>query len=250
MKITLEKIIVSGIHLGHATRYINPKIATYVYGVKSRIHLIDLVKTCYRLEEAREFVRQIAATGKPVLFVGTKDQAAQAIEERAKSSKRFYVKERWLGGTFTNWSTIRISLLRLHSLERDRQIGVWIYLKKNEVALLQKRLARLERYLCGLKGIRYFPGVLIIVGQAVEISAIRECLKVKIPTVCSLDTDSDPSLVNVGIPMNDDSAIRIQLFLIFLVPRVIHGHLLYGTIVWSRSEVDSYFPTPLQSMDH
>lgn len=215
----------AGILLGHTTRRWNPKISTYTYGIKKNIPLIDLVKTRKQLEKAQNFVAKIRRSGKDILFVGTKIQAAGAIKERAQISKSFFVRKRWLGGIITNWATVRLSLLKLHRLEREQKVGNWMSLTKKDVSLLEKRLIRLESYFGGLKGIRSLPGRVVIVGQNVEFSAIQECRKLNIPTVCRLDTDCDPDLVEVGVPINDDSTARINLFLKTLVPRINDGRL-------------------------
>jgi small subunit ribosomal protein S2 len=175
------------------------------------------------LEKALKFVIKTRCDGKNILFVGTKKQAAGAVQARAQTSQSFFVNRHWLGGILTNWSTVQASLLQLHRLEREQKKGDWSTLQKKKVAWLQKRFDRLERYLGGLKGIRNLPGVAIIIGQKVEIVAVQECRKLKIPTICRLDTDCDPSLVEIGVPINDDSRTRIQLFLETLLPRIQEG---------------------------
>jgi small subunit ribosomal protein S2 len=227
MKVTFEQIIIAGMLFGHPTCLWHPKIAIYTYGVRKGIVLIDLVKTRKQLKKAQDFLVKIRGEGKEILFVGTKVQAAQAIFERASISNRFFVKQRWLGGMMTNWSTIRISLLQLHRLEREKKDGFWGSLPKKEVSLLQKRLGRLQRYLDGLKGIKSLPGVLIVVGQTIELTAIQESKKLGIPVICRLDTDCDPSLVEIGVPINDDSTARIRLFLGVITQGIQKGRRFY-----------------------
>jgi small subunit ribosomal protein S2 len=202
-------------------------MAVYTYGVRDGVRLLDLVKTFRQLIEARKFLRRIKRYGKNILFIGTKVQAKQTIKERAKASQSFFVRERWLGGMLTNWSTVQASLIQLHRLEREQKNGVWSSLSKKEASLLQTRLDRLKRYLGGLKGIRSLPGAVIIIGQTKELVAIQECRKLKIPIVCRLDTDCDPSLVEFGVPLNDDSRARIRLFLEALVPSIQEGQRLF-----------------------
>jgi len=220
MEFTLEKRIAAGMHLGHPTRYWNPKIAIYTYGVRNGVRLIDLIKTRRQLREAKKFLRGIQKYGKSILLIGTKDQAVQAVKERAKTSQSFFVSERWLGGTLTNWSTVRTSLLKLHHLEIEEGKKAWISLSKKDVVLIRKRLEKLERYFGGLKGIRTIPDIVIIVGQTVELVGVRECCTLAIPIICRLDTDCDPSLVEVGVPINDDSRMSIRLFLEILFPKI------------------------------
>lgn len=223
MKVTLEQIVMAGIHLGHPTRYWQPKIAIYTYGVRNGIHLIDLVKTRRQLKEAQKFVIKIRREGKSILFVGTKDQAAEAIKERALASQSFFVNKHWLGGILTNWSTVKVSLSQLYRLEREQKEGAWSHKKKKEVSRIEKRLNSLTRYFDGLKGLQSLPGVVIIVGQTTEIVAIRECRKLGIPVICRLDTDCNPDLVEVGVPINDDSKRSIRLFLEAILPRIHEG---------------------------
>ena len=213
MQLTFEQRMRAGRHLGHPTRKWHPKRAAYTYGVRKGLHLIDLVKTRHQLQEARTFLAAQAAEGKTFLFVGTKNQAARAIEEAARRSRSFYVNERWLGGRLTNWRTVRSSLVRLHLLERQEQRGDLEKLSKKDAANLRQLQERLARYVGGLKGRRRLPDVVIIVGQRQELAAVAECRRLGIPMVSLLDTDCDPSLAQVGVPTNDDSAAAIELVL-------------------------------------
>jgi small subunit ribosomal protein S2 len=236
MKITLEQIIIAGMSFGHPTRRWNPKIEPYTYGVCNGNHVIDLVKTRHQIIKARKFIAKVRREGNDILFVGTKNQAIQPIKESAQLSRSFFVRERWLGGTLTNRSTIQRSLLKLHQLEYEQKEGVWELLQKKETIVLKKRLERLKRYLSGLKGIRKLPGVVVIVGQTIELTAVHECRKLEIPVICRLDTDCDPNFVEIGIPINDDSTIRINLFLKVLLPRIKEGRswVYLGTYNYDR----------------
>jgi len=220
MKFTIEKRVAAGIHLGHPIRYWNPKIIRYTYGVRNGIHLIDLVKTRRQLKKAREFLKKASGEKKRILFIGTKRQAAEVVKERAKSSYSFFVVERWLGGILTNWTTVQASLLKLSRLEREEKKGSWTLLSKKDSSYLRKQLRRLKRYFGGLKGIRTIPDVVVIVGQITELVAVLECHKLNIPVICRLDTDCDPQLVEIGVPINDDSKERINLFLEDLLFRI------------------------------
>jgi small subunit ribosomal protein S2 len=227
MKITLKQIIAVGIHLGHPKFQWHPKIAPYIYGVQDGDHLIDLVQTRKKIKEARQFVIEVARKGQSVLFVGTKSQAALAIKEVACASQSVFVNERWLGGILTNWSTIQTSLLQLHHLEREKEKGTWESIPKKKIAFFRKRLNRLNRYLGGLKGIRFLPSVVVIVGLTTESVAVQECSKLSITKICRLDTDCNPNLVEIGVPINDDSERRIRLFLDTMTPRIHTGRRLW-----------------------
>jgi small subunit ribosomal protein S2 len=227
MEFTLEKRIAAGIHLGHPTRYWNPKIAIYTYGVRNGVRLIDLVKTYHQLSEAKKILARIKRHGKSILFIGTKPQATHTVKEYAQVSQSFFVRERWLGGILTNWSTVQRSLIQLHRLEREKEKDSWISLSKKNATFLRKRLEQLERYFAGIKGIQTIPDLTVVVGQTTEMVRIRECYNLEIPVICRLDTDCDPSLVKIGVPMNDDSKASIQLFFETLIPRIKDGHNLW-----------------------
>ncbi len=211
MQLTFEQRLRAGRHLGHQTRKWNPKRAGYTYGVRKGLHLLDLVKTRQQLLEARSFLASQAAEGKTFLFIGTKPQAARPVEEAARRCRSFFVNERWLGGRLTNWRTVRSSLVRLHLLERQEQRGDLEKLPKKDAATLRQLKDRLTRYVGGLKGRRRLPDVVILVGQQQELAAVAECRRLGIPRVTLLDTDCNPTLTEVGVPTNDDSAAAIEL---------------------------------------
>lgn len=222
MEITLEQIVVTGIHLGHPTQCWNPKMAMYIYGVRNDLHLIDLVITRTQLEIAQHFLVQVSGEGRSVLFVGNGTHTKQVVEERALVSGSFFVRGRWLGGTLTNFPTIQTSLSKFYRLEQDKKTGLWRNLTKKNVTLLIKKLQR-KQQLKGLKGIKSIPGIVIILTQKRNNIAIRECKKIQIPTISLLDTDCDPSIIDIGIPINDDSGARIQLFLETILPSIYEG---------------------------
>jgi small subunit ribosomal protein S2 len=225
MQLTLEEIRCVGIHLGHATCRWHPKIASYTYGTRNGIHLIDLVKTLEQLEKAQKFITRIRRSGEGIIIIGTKTQASASVKRRALASKSFFVNKRWLGGILTNLSTLQASLFQLHRLEREQKNGTWDTLPKKKASLLQKRLHRLEQYVGGLKGIRKLPRVAIIVGQTRELTAVTECFKLDIPRVCRVDTDCNPDLVKLRVPINDDSVLRIRLFLQVLLTGIEEGRI-------------------------
>ena len=211
MKITLEQILLAGMHLGQPTQIWNPKISIYTFGVRNNIRLINLVKTRKGLKKARRFLRKRRGNG--ILFVGTKKKVVYAIKERAKFSKSLFVNNHWLGGMLTNWRTIKKSLLQLYWIGREQSERMWIIIKKKKVYWLRNRFNRLEKYFSGLKGIQKIPRVVVVVDQKVEIVSIQECCKLGIPVICSLDTDCDPDLVELSVSINDDSIKSIQVFL-------------------------------------
>jgi small subunit ribosomal protein S2 len=227
MQSLIEEIMIVGIHLGHATCLWHPKMKPYIYSARNGIHLIDLIKTCQQLEKAQNFVSGVRRNGDGILFVGTKIQAAAAIRESAVRSRSFFVNNRWLGGMLTNLTTIQASLFQLHRLEREQRSGAWTLLPKKKVILLRKRLERLQNYVGGLRGIKTVPGVVIVIGQTIEVTAIDEFIKLDIPSVCRLDTDCNPDLVKIGVPMNDDSSPRIRLFLQTITNRVKQGKSIH-----------------------
>jgi small subunit ribosomal protein S2 len=219
MKTNFELIVHAGIHLGSPVSRRNPKMFKFSYGVYGEVHIIDLAKSYKGLIQAQEFIATQVKIGSNILFVGTKEQAARAIENAAKASNIFYVNKRWLGGTLTNWRTIRGSLLRLSHIEREKREGAWTHLQKKESSFLHKRLNRLERNLKGLKGMQSVPEIVIVVDPAVELNAVRECQSRNIPVVCRSNIDCNPTLIKTGVlvPMNTASTARILLFLETLV---------------------------------
>jgi small subunit ribosomal protein S2 len=221
-QITLEQIVITGIHLGHPTRCWHPKIAPYIYGVRNGSHLIDLVVTRAQLDVTQRFLQQITREGKRILFVGSEPHTKQITEERALASQSFFVKGRWLGGTLTNLSTIQISLSQLSRLEQDESTGAWANLTKKHITLLRKKLYR-KQQLKGLIGIQSIPRAVVIFTQKANQIAIQECHKLKIPIISVLDTNCDPKKADIGIPMNDDSRARIQLFLETILPSIYEG---------------------------
>jgi small subunit ribosomal protein S2 len=224
MVLDFEQRIIARIHLGHPTRHWHPKIATYIYGVKHGSHLIDLIKTRAQLIKAQEFLEKVRRCGRNILFVGTQNSAIDIVRESARATEGFFVNERWLGGILTNWTTLRVSLLQFYQLEREHAQGTWTLLQKKEIAFLVKRFERLNRYLGGLNGIQSLPSVVILIGQTFELSAVIECKKLNIPIVCALDTNCDPTLVEIGVPINDDSKERISLFLNTILPSIQKGY--------------------------
>lgn len=213
MVITLEKMVQSGMHLGHPARKWNPKMKPFIYTEKDNIHLIDLIKTYVHLNYVCKFLTKSTSIGKTILFVGTKKQASTLIAKTALNCNSFYVNEKWLGGMLTNWSTISLSTKKLQELEIQEKQDFFNKLPKKEAANLIKKKQKLEKYLGGIKNMDKLPDIVIIIGQHEEINALKECNKLGINSISILDTDCDPSISDLIVPANDDSMPSIKLLL-------------------------------------
>jgi len=211
----IKDLLEAGVHFGHQTRRWNPKMKQYIFGERNGIYIIDLQKTHRLLQEALQFVQDLAAQGKSVLFIGTKRQAQEAIAEEAKRCGMPYVTERWLGGLLTNFVTVRRSLERLRELEMTLtgpQESQRERLTKKELAHLDKERGKLEKNLTGIKGMKSVPDTVFVIDTRREAIAVAEARKLKIPVIGVLDTNSDPDEVDVPIPGNDDALRAIRLF--------------------------------------
>jgi small subunit ribosomal protein S2 len=211
--ITLTESLEAGVHYGHQARRWNPKMFPYIYKKKGGIHLIDVVQTSSLLTKACNFLEKEVSKGKTVLFVGTKRQAKQIIESAALSCNSYYINHRWLGGTLTNWDTIKGRVEQLRKLEDSEASGGFDTLSKKEAGILRLTLEKLRRYLGGIRGMSKLPDIIIIVDQKKELIAIRECKKLGIPIICLADTNADPSDIDFVIPANDDAMTSIELLL-------------------------------------
>lgn len=209
--ISMKQLLEAGVHFGHQTRRWNPKMATYIFTERNGIYIIDLQKTVKKLEEAYFFVRDIAAAGESVLFVGTKKQAQDAIREEAERCGQFFVNARWLGGMLTNFKTMRTRITRLNQLQKMQADGTFDLLPKKEVIKLQLEIAKLEKYLGGVKEMKKLPGALFVVDSRKEKNAIAEARKLGIPIVAIVDTNCDPDEIDYVIPGNDDAIRAIKL---------------------------------------
>lgn len=221
--ISLSELLEAGTHFGHQARRWNPKMFPYIYTERKGIHIIDLVQTAKLLTEAYEFARSSASMGKKFLFLGTKKQAASIIEQEAIRSNSFFINQRWLGGILTNWSTIKSRVERLKNLERQESEGIIEKLPKKEAAIVRKELSKLKKHLNGIKEMKKLPDVIIVVDQKREITAIQECIKLNIPTICILDTNCDPDIIDVPIPGNDDAIKSIKLIISKVADAILEG---------------------------
>ncbi len=209
--VSMKQLLEAGVHFGHQTRRWNPKMASYIYTERNGIYIIDLQKTVKKLEEAYNFVRDLAANGETILFVGTKKQAQDAIKEEAERVGMYYVNARWLGGMLTNFKTMRTRVERLNQLNKMQEDGTFAMLPKKEVAKLNLEIEKLEKYLGGVKNMKKVPGALFIVDPRKERNAIAEARKLHIPVVAIVDTNCDPDEIDYVIPGNDDAIRAIKL---------------------------------------
>ena len=209
--VSMKQLLEAGVHFGHQTRRWNPKMAEYIYMERNGIYIIDLQKTVKKLEDAYNFVRDLAANGQSILFVGTKKQAQEAVKEEAERVGMFYVNARWLGGMLTNFKTMRTRVDRLAQLKKMQEDGTFDMLPKKEVMKHLGEMEKLERYLGGVKDMNKLPGALFVVDPRKEHNAIAEARKLHIPIVAIVDTNCDPDEVDYVIPANDDAIRAIRL---------------------------------------
>ena len=209
--VSMKQLLEAGVHFGHQTRRWNPKMAEYIYMERNGIYIIDLQKTVRKLEEAYDFVRSLSEQGKTILFVGTKKQAQDAVREEASRVGMYYVNARWLGGMLTNFKTMRTRVNRLEQLKKMQEDGTFDMLPKKEVIKLMGEMAKLEKYLGGVKDMKRLPGALFVIDPRKEHNAIAEARKLHIPIVAIVDTNCDPDEVDYVIPGNDDAIRAIRL---------------------------------------
>ncbi len=221
--VTLAELLESGVHFGHQTRRWNPKMDPYIYTARNGVHIIDLVQTASLLEDAYDFVRKSAEKGKRFLFVGTKRQAAGIIKQEAARCGAYFVNQRWLGGMLTNWETIKNRVERLKELESLEESGNINRRPKKEGAVLRREMAKLQKYLGGIKTMRRIPDIVIIVDQRREYNAIQECQKLGIPIISLLDTNCDPDYADIPIPANDDAIRSVKLIVGKLADAIYEG---------------------------
>jgi len=223
VNISMKSMLEAGVHFGHQTRRWNPKMGRYIFGARNNIHIIDLQKTVKELKKAYGFVRDQAAEGKLMLFVGTKKQAQDLVKTEAERCGMPYVSEKWLGGTLTNFATIRKSVQRLEELERWESDGIFGVLSNKEVARLSKEMLRLRKLLTGIRGMERLPDAVFLVDPVEEDLAVTEARKLRIPIVAVCDTNCDPDLIDYPIPGNDDAARSIKLFCSLIADAVVEG---------------------------
>ena len=209
--ISMKQLLEAGVHFGHQTRRWNPKMKKYIFVERNGIYIIDLQKTVKKLEEAYDFMRQVGQDGGKVLFVGTKKQAQEAIKEEAERSGNYYINQRWLGGTLTNFGTIQKRVARLKAIEKMEEDGTFDVLPKKEVVQLKKQHERLVKFLGGIRDMKAIPDVMFVVDPRKERIAVAEARKLNIPLVGIVDTNCDPDEIDYVIPANDDAIRAVKL---------------------------------------
>ncbi len=224
--LTMKQLLEAGVHFGHQTNKWHPKMKPYIFTSRNGIYIIDLQQTVRMFKDAYDFVKDVTSKGGKVLFVGTKKQAQDIIEEEAKRCGMFYVSQRWLGGTLTNYRTIKLSIEKLKRLETMKEESYAGFTKK-EILKLERERARLEKYLSGIKDMDTLPDILFVIDIKKEAIAVAEARKLGIPIVAVVDTNCDPELVDYPIPGNDDAIRAIKLFTSTIAQACIEGRMAY-----------------------
>lgn len=236
MNVSLRDLLEAGVHFGHQTRRWNPKMRPYIYGAKNGIHVIDLQQTARGLVDALRYITTTVAHGGSILFVGTKRAAREIMQEEARRANMYYVNHRWLGGTMTNWQTVKKSIDRLVQLERARDEGKFDLLTKKEALELNREIEKMERNLGGIKGLKGLPSVMFVVDPKKEHIAVKEANILNIPVVALCDTNCDPSGIDYVIPGNDDALKSIRLFTASVADAALEGRQMST----SRAAAEAY----------
>lgn len=221
--VSMKQLLEAGVHFGHQTRRWNPKMKPYIFTQRNDIYIIDLQKTIKMLDDAYNYVKAVAQDDGVFLFVGTKKQAQEAIAEEATRAGQYYVNQRWLGGTLTNWTTIQSRVKRLKDLKKMAEDGTFDVLPKKEVSLLTKEMDKLQKFLGGIEDMPRIPDVMFVVDPKKEKIAVHEANKLGIPVVAMVDTNTDPTPIDVIIPSNDDAIRAIRLIAGTMADAVIEG---------------------------
>ncbi|WP_288657733.1 30S ribosomal protein S2 [uncultured Limosilactobacillus sp.] len=221
--VTMKQLLEAGVHFGHQTRRWNPKMEEYIFTERNGIYIIDLQKTVKMIDTAYNYMKDVAANGGVVLFVGTKKQAQDSIEEEATRAGQCYVNHRWLGGTLTNWKTIQSRIARLKELKKMAEDGTFDVLPKKEVVVLTKQREKLERFLGGIEDMPRIPDVMYIVDPHKEQIAVKEAQKLHIPIVAMVDTNTDPDDIDYVIPSNDDAIRAVRLITSKMADAIVEG---------------------------
>jgi small subunit ribosomal protein S2 len=231
--VTMKELLESGAHFGHQVKRWNPKMKKFIFGERNGIHIVDLQKTLKGVEEAYNFLKNVAAAGGSVLFVGTKKQAQDAVTEEAKKAGAFYVTSRWLGGMLTNYTTVKKSIERLKKIETMKADGTYNVLTKKEVSQLENEREKLEKNLCGIKEMKTVPDAVFIIDPRKENIAVQEAKRLSIPIVAVVDTNCDPEDADYVIPGNDDAIRAIKLISSKMASATIEGK---GTLAKKTQE--------------
>jgi small subunit ribosomal protein S2 len=221
--LSVKELFEAGVHFGHQTKRWNPKMRPFIYGARSGIHIVDLDQTARLFKRAFDFLSETVARGGSVLFVGTKRQAQEIVREEARRAGMYFVTNRWLGGTLTNFRTIKGGLDRLRTLERMKEDGTYSQLPKKETVQLEKERARLEKYIGGLKGMGTVPQAIFVIDPAQETIAVSEAKRLGVPIVAITDTNCDPDMVDYVIPGNDDAIRSVRLITSAVADACVYG---------------------------
>jgi small subunit ribosomal protein S2 len=247
--VTMKEMLEAGVHFGHETKRWDPKMKSYIYAARNGIYIIDLQKTVQLFKEAYSFVRDLAARGEYILFVGTKKQAQDSISEEATRCNMFYVNRRWLGGMLTNFQTIKKSIDQLNKLEAMKNEDIYSLLPKKEVLQLEKQRKRLEKSLGGIKNMDRLPGAVFVIDLKKERIAVSEARKLGIPSVGIVDTNCDPDEVDYIIPGNDDAIRAIRLFSSRIADAVIEGKQIYDKALQEEQPEEEVEPGEAEPME-
>jgi small subunit ribosomal protein S2 len=221
--VTMKELLEAGVHFGHQSKRWNPKMKRFIYSSRNDIHVIDLHKSIPLIDKAYEFIKTASADGGAVLFIGTKKQAQEAVEEAAKKCGMFYVNQRWLGGTLTNFKTIKKNINRLNEIEKMKEDGTFEKLPKKEVIQIEREYRKLLRGLVGIRLMANLPAAVFIVDTKKEQTALKEARKIGIPVVAIVDTNADPDEVDFPIPGNDDAIRSVKLLTNLIAEAIISG---------------------------
>ncbi len=235
----IKRLLESGVHFGHQSRRWNPKMKRFIFGERGGIYIIDLEKTVDYLNQARDYMRSVGARGGRVLFVGTKKQAQDVIEQEATRTGMYYVKNRWMGGLLTNYETVKKSIRRLKDIEKMEADGIFAKLTKKEIALLNKEKERLIRDLGGIREMPGMPDVMFVIDTKNEENAISEAVRLNIPVVGIVDTNCDPDKIAYPIPANDDAVKSIKYITSLIADSFLEGRQEYITAEAVRKQVDT-----------
>ena len=238
--LTMKELLEAGVHFGHQTKRWNPKMQKYIFGERNGIYIIDLQKTLKKFREAYAYVRDLAASGGTVLFVGTKKQAQETVFEEAGRCGMFYVNHRWLGGTLTNFATIRKSIARLKKLDEMSETGEYERLPKKEVIGLERERAKLENALVGIKNLDRLPSAVFVIDPKKEKIAVEEAQRLAIPIVAIVDTNCDPTGIDYPVPGNDDAIRAVRLITSRMADAILEGA---GTL--AKEEAAAAEPLPI-----
>jgi small subunit ribosomal protein S2 len=234
--LTMKELLEAGVHFGHQTKRWNPKMQKYIFGERNGIYIIDLQKTLKKFRDAYAFVRDLSSQGGSVLFIGTKKQAQETVFEEAGRCGMYYVNQRWLGGTLTNFATIRKSIARLKKLEEMKETGEYERLPKKEALELDREREKLEKALVGIKAMDSLPSVVFIIDPRKETIAVAEAQRLGIPIVAIVDTNCDPTGIDYPIPGNDDAIRAVRLITARIVDAINEGR---GTLSKDEAEADA-----------